>query len=179
MVGKSACGRWAFGKCCRYLFGTHLFWLCDRDAVKKLFEYDNPIPQLKRWGQEMLGYNFTLLHRSCCNMGDVDAINHQYDNTLIRAYMSKGATLHNASMLIHPESYAFPSLRYLTKKLSAEPPPSIASSPPPAGLHATAYLAIITPQRNRCRWVLTSCTSPRCITKLHSTSWLSSPSSSS
>jgi hypothetical protein len=58
----------------------------------------------------MLGYNFTLLHRSCRNMRDVDAINRQYDNTLICAYMSKGVTLHNASMLGHPESYAFPSL---------------------------------------------------------------------
>jgi hypothetical protein len=89
MVGESACGRWAFGKCRRYLFGEHFFWLCDCDAVKKLFEYDGPIPQLKRWGQEMLGYNFTLLHRSCRNMSDVDAINRQYDNTLICAYMSK------------------------------------------------------------------------------------------
>jgi hypothetical protein len=94
----------------------------------------------------MLGYNFTLLHCSCRNMRDVDTINFQYDNTLIRAYMLKGATLHNASMLSQPESYAFPSLRYLTKKLSAEPPPSIAVSPPPAGLHATACLTISTPQ---------------------------------
>jgi hypothetical protein len=89
MVGESACGRWAFGKCRHYLFGAHFFWLCDCDAVKKIFQYDGPIPQLKRWGQAMLGYNFTLLHRSCRNMRDVDAINRQYDSTLIRAYMSK------------------------------------------------------------------------------------------
>jgi hypothetical protein len=114
--------------------------------VKKLFEYYGPIPQLKRWGQEMLGYNFTLLHRSYRNMHDVDAINRQYDNTLICAYISKGATLHNVSVLSHPESYAFPSLRFLTKKLSAEPPPSISVSPPPAGLHVTACLTISTPQ---------------------------------
>jgi hypothetical protein len=48
MVSESACGRWAFGKLRRYLFGAHFFWLCDCDAVKKLFEYDGPIPHLKR-----------------------------------------------------------------------------------------------------------------------------------
>jgi hypothetical protein len=79
----------------------------------------------------MLGYNFTLLHRSCRNLRDVDAINRQYDNTLIRAYMSKGATLHNA---------------YLTKKLAAEPPPTTAVLPPAAGLHVTSCLTISTPQ---------------------------------
>jgi hypothetical protein len=47
MAGESACGRWAFGKCLRYLFGAHFFWLYDCDAVKKLFEYYGPIPQLK------------------------------------------------------------------------------------------------------------------------------------
>jgi hypothetical protein len=94
----------------------------------------------------MLGYNFTLLHRSCRNMSDVDAINRQYDNTLIRDYMSKGATLHNASMLSHPESYAVPSLRYLTKKLAAESPPTTAVLPPAAGLHVTSCLTISTPQ---------------------------------
>jgi hypothetical protein len=146
MVGESACGRWAFGKCRRYLFGAHFFWMCECDAVKKLFEYDEPIPQLKRRGQEMLGYKFTLLHRSCRNMRDVDAINRQYDNTLIRAYMSKGATLHNTSMLSHPESYAVPSLRYLTKKLAAEAPPTTAVLPPATGLHVTSCLTISTPQ---------------------------------
>jgi hypothetical protein len=49
MFGESSCGRWAFGKCRRYLFGAHFFWLCDCDAVKKLFEYDGLISQLKRW----------------------------------------------------------------------------------------------------------------------------------
>jgi hypothetical protein len=48
MFGESAFGRWAFVKFRRYLFGAHFFWLCDCDAVKKLFEYDGPIPHLKR-----------------------------------------------------------------------------------------------------------------------------------
>jgi hypothetical protein len=29
--------------------------MCDCDAVNELLEYDGPIPQIKRWAQEMLG----------------------------------------------------------------------------------------------------------------------------
>jgi hypothetical protein len=148
MVGESACGHWELSKCRRYIFGANLFWLGDCDVVRNIFEYDVPIPQLKRWGQDMLGCTFTLLYRSCRSMhndDDADAINRQYDNSLILTYISKGAALHNASMISHPESYTIASLRYLTKKLSAEPhhlSPS-QSHPPPFTRRWSSLLSVL------------------------------------
>jgi hypothetical protein len=98
--------------------------MCDFDAIKSLVDYEGSIKQLKRWEQELLGYNFTVLHRSCKFMRDVDALNRQYSNPLIAQYMAKSATLHQESLQSHLESYAFPSLRYLTHKMAAAPPPA-------------------------------------------------------
>jgi hypothetical protein len=108
MVGEAACGRWAFGKLNKYLYGTHFWWICDCDGMQILFGYDGPIKQLRRWGQEMLGYNCTLLHRSHQLMIDVDAINICYETGLIKTYMMKEVALHNDYLRCHPNSYAKP-----------------------------------------------------------------------
>jgi hypothetical protein len=122
MVGEAACGRWAFGKLKKYLYGAHFWWICDCDGMQILFGYDSPIKQLRRWGQEMLGYNCTLLHRSHQLMRDVDAINRRYEPGLIKTYMIKEAALHNDSRRRHPNSYAIPNLRYVNRHLAADPP---------------------------------------------------------
>jgi hypothetical protein len=122
MVGEAACGRWAFGKLMKYLYGSHFCWICDCDSMRILFGYDIPIKQLWRWGQDMLGYNCTLLHRSHQLMRDVDAINRRYETGLIKTYMTKEAALHNDSLCRHPNSYAIPNLRYMNRHLAADPP---------------------------------------------------------
>jgi hypothetical protein len=123
MVGEAACGQWAFGKLKKYLYGTHFWWICDYDGMRILFGYDGPIKQLRRWGQEMLGYNCTLLHRSHKLMRDVDAINRRYETGLIKTYMMKEAALYNDSLRCHPNAYAIPNLRYVDRHLAADPPP--------------------------------------------------------
>jgi hypothetical protein len=55
-------------------------------------------------------------------MRDVDVINRRYENDFIHTYMYTGDSLHNASMIGNPESYADSSLSYLTKKLTAMHP---------------------------------------------------------
>jgi hypothetical protein len=122
MEGEATCGRWAFGKLKKYLYGAHFWWICDCDGMRILFGYDGPIKQLRRWGQEMLGYNCTLLHRSHQLMRDVDAINRRYEPGLIKTYMTKEAALHNDSRRRHPNSYVIPNLRYFNRHLAADPP---------------------------------------------------------
>jgi hypothetical protein len=90
--------------------------------MRILFGYDGPIKQLRRWGQEMLGYNCTLLHRSHQLMRDVNAINRRYGPGLIKTYTTKEAALHNDSRRRHPNSYAIPNLRYANCHLAADPP---------------------------------------------------------
>jgi hypothetical protein len=123
MVGEAACGRWEFGKLDKYLCGTHFWWICDYDGMQTLFGYDGPIKQLRRWGQEMLGYNCTLHHRSHQLMRYVDAIKRRYETGLIKTYTMKQAALHSDSLRCHPNSYAIPNMRYVNRRLSADPPP--------------------------------------------------------
>jgi hypothetical protein len=124
-VDEAAAGRWAIGKCKRFIYGGHFFWLCDCDAVKDVVHYHGPLPHIKRWAQELLGYNVTVLHRSKCFMRDVDALNCRYGDELLTEYMVKSAALHNASIREHPESYVLSSLQYLTLRLAAAPPPTM------------------------------------------------------
>jgi hypothetical protein len=114
--------------------------------MRILFGYDGPIKQLRRWGHEMLGYNCTLLHRSHHLMRDVDAINRRYDTGLIKTYMMKEAALHSKSLRCHPHSYAVPNLRYVNRRLSAEPPPLSASNISDPAAIRTLMMTICSPR---------------------------------
>ena len=81
-VGEAACGRWAISQNRKYLWGQHFFWLCDCLAVKEIIDYSGPIDMILRWSQELLGYNFTIVHRPSQMMVDVDALTRRYDSAI-------------------------------------------------------------------------------------------------
>ena len=62
-TGEAACGRWAIAQNRRYLWGTHFYWLCDCLAIKQILDYDGDISIVCRWAQELLGYDFSIVHR--------------------------------------------------------------------------------------------------------------------
>ena len=86
-TGEGACGRWAIGQNRKYLWGCHFYWLCDCSAVKELLEYDGDIAMISRWAQELLGYHFTVIHRSARMMRDVDAITRRFGPMIARHMM--------------------------------------------------------------------------------------------
>jgi hypothetical protein len=98
MWGEPLAGRWAIGKCKPFVYGGHFLWLCGCDTVKYLLNYDAPVQQHKRWKQELMGHNFTVLCRSSKFMKDVDAMNHPYGDKLIQQCMVKSASLHQSSL---------------------------------------------------------------------------------
>jgi hypothetical protein len=102
MVGEAACGRWALSKLKKYLHGTHFWLIFDCGGMRILLGYDGPLKQLRRSGQEMLGYNCTFLHRFHQFMRDVEAINRRYEKGIIKTYTMKEAALHNYSLHCHP-----------------------------------------------------------------------------
>ena len=53
---------------------TNFYWLCDCSAIKEVLEYNGIIHQLKRWSQELLLFEFFIIHRPRKMMKDVDAI---------------------------------------------------------------------------------------------------------
>ena len=72
-VGEAACGRWAIAQNRKFLWGTHFYWICDCMAVQEILEYNGNIHVICRWAQELLGYNFTVLHRPAKMMADKEA----------------------------------------------------------------------------------------------------------
>ena len=80
---EAACGRWAIGQNRRFLWGSHFWWLCDCSAMTEILYYEGPIPMIGRWAQELLGYHFTVVHRSNRMMVDVDALSRRYDHYLL------------------------------------------------------------------------------------------------
>ena len=77
-TGEGACGRWAITQNRKYLWGCHFYWLCDCSAVKEILEYSGSIPMICRWAQELLGYQFSVIHRNCRMMADVDAFTRMF-----------------------------------------------------------------------------------------------------
>ena len=73
-VGEAACVRWAIAQNRKYLWGAHFFIICDCLAIQEILDYSGTIHMICRWAQELLGYNFTILHRPAKMMMDVDAL---------------------------------------------------------------------------------------------------------
>ena len=62
-LGEVATVRWAIGHLKRYLWGNHFWLLCDCISVKAILEYTGSITVVMQWAQELLAYNFTVVHR--------------------------------------------------------------------------------------------------------------------
>ena len=77
-TGEAASGRWSIGQNRKYLWGCHFWWVCDCSAVKEVLEYSGSIPMVCRWAQELLGYQFTVVHRPNRMMVDVDSLTRRY-----------------------------------------------------------------------------------------------------
>ena len=77
-IGEAASGRWSIRQNRRYLWGCHFWWICDCSAIKEVLEYSDTIPMVCRWVQELLGYQFTVVHRSNRIMVDVDSLTRRY-----------------------------------------------------------------------------------------------------
>ena len=103
-VGEAACGRWAISQNRMYLWGSHFYWMCDCAAVKEILDYDGNISMVCRWAQELLGYHFTVLHRSKHMMRDVDALTRRF-GPLIVQHMNTAAVLCHLDRDNRPAAY--------------------------------------------------------------------------
>ena len=77
-VGEICCGRWSIAQNKKFLWGHHFYWLCDCNTVQEVLDYDGSIHMIKRWSQELLGYQFSVVHRPAKMMTDVDALGRQF-----------------------------------------------------------------------------------------------------
>ena len=82
----------------------HFYWICDCFAIKKILEYDGSIPMICRWAQELLGYQFSVLHRNNRTTADVDVLTRRF-GPLIAEHYCIAAILHRRDGYRRPLTY--------------------------------------------------------------------------
>jgi hypothetical protein len=103
-VGETASGRWAISQNRKYLWGCHFYWMCDCSAVKEVLEYSGTIHFVMRWSQELLGYQFSVIHRNNRMMIDVDGLTRRF-GPLIAQYCMIASILSQRDRAHRPMSY--------------------------------------------------------------------------
>lgn len=125
-VGETACGRWSISQNRRFLWGNHFYWMCDCSAVKQeVLEYNGSISFVLWWAQELLCYNFTVVHRSAHMMVDVDGLSRR---PLITPHCLVALILSSKDRTNRPKAYdrySVPIIQYALKT----PSPPVLSSP--------------------------------------------------
>ena len=117
-TGEAASGRWAIGQNRNYLWGNHFYWMCDCSAVREVLEYDGTIHMICRWAQELLGYDFTCIHRCARMMADVDALTRRF-GSLISTHCVIASVLSTQDRLCKPSAYDASTFRsHSTSKLA-------------------------------------------------------------
>ena len=95
------------------LWGQHFYWLCDCAAIKEILEYSDSIYIICRWAQELLGYQFNVIHRSIKMMGDVDALSRKY-GLIICSHLQITHILKSGDEKSRPAAYFSHSLHTFT-----------------------------------------------------------------
>ena len=109
-VGEICCGRWAIAQNRKYLWGTTFYWICDCNSVKEVLDYSGSIHMVSRWAQELLGYNFSIIHRTWKMMVDVDALGRQYTPD-IENHIAIAALLRQQDNELRPDAYRLSKFR--------------------------------------------------------------------
>jgi hypothetical protein len=104
-VGEAACGRWAISQNRKFLWGNHFYWMCDCKAIREILEYDGTIAMISRWAQELLGYHFTVVHRSARMMVDVDGLTRRFGPS-VAEYIMIAKLLSDEDKQRRPSAYA-------------------------------------------------------------------------
>ena len=103
-VGEAAAVRWTISQNRHYLWGNNFWLVCDCIAIKEILEYEGTISQIYCWAQELLGYQFTAVHRSYKMMIDVDALSRRF-GPLIAQYCAIAYMLHSVYIGNRPHAY--------------------------------------------------------------------------
>ena len=84
--------------------------MCDCSAITEILEYEGNIPQICRWLQELLGYQFTVVHRNYKIMMDVDDLSRRF-GSLISTHCAIAYMLHYIDIKNRPDAYIGESCR--------------------------------------------------------------------
>ena len=105
-LGEITFGRCAISRFRKYLWGTLFYWMCNCNTIKEIIEYDGNIHQLKRWTQELLAYEFVIIHRVASMKKNVDSIS-RCVSPLVHQYNMTDVRLHSEDVTQCPFAYSF------------------------------------------------------------------------
>ena len=140
---EAASGRWSIEQNRKYLWGSYFWWICNCLAVEEVLEYDGTIPLVCRWAQELLGYQFTIVHRPNRMMANVDSLTRRY-GPLIAIHYIVSSILYHLDNVTRPLAYE-PTTFYNSATAKLTPPVfSAASTPVLHNGYITATCKILT-----------------------------------
>ena len=96
-VVEAASSCWGIAQNRIYLWGTHFYWICDCITLKEILECNGNISMVCCWDQKLLGYYFSILHRSEHVMRDIDAISRWF-GPLIAFHIFTASLLSNEEL---------------------------------------------------------------------------------
>ena len=76
--------------------------------MKEILDYTGSIHQLRRWLQELLGYEFAIIYRAASMMKDVDVLSRHID-VLIYRYLTQARGMRLVDIAKRPFAYSFDS----------------------------------------------------------------------
>ena len=79
--------------------------MCDCSAVKEILEYNGSSHQLRRWCQELMGYNFAIIHRKERMMRKVDTVSRRFRKT-ITLHVMQAHLMRSRDVLTRPLLYS-------------------------------------------------------------------------
>ena len=135
-AGEAACGRWAIAQNKRFVWGKYFYWLCDCAVIKEIFDYSGCIAMTCGWAQELLGYQFAVVHRPNKNMKDVDALSRNH-YPLVSLHLKIVACLHMHDTEKRPLAYA---RDYLEEHTSCRKLKKKATAPNPVAVLITSFI---------------------------------------
>ena len=77
--------------------------------MKEILEYTGSIHQLHRWSQELLGYEFAIIHRAASMMKDIDSLSH-YIDVFIHRCLTQVRGICLVDIAKRPFAYSFDSI---------------------------------------------------------------------
>ena len=82
------------------------YWICDYIGVKESLDYTGSIHQIRRWSQELFGYEFAIIHRAASMMKDVDGLSRHID-ILIHGFLTQANRMRVNDIALRSFAYSY------------------------------------------------------------------------
>ena len=86
--------------------GEIVFGIYDCTTVKEILVYFELVYQLRRWSQELMGYEYAFIHRPAKTMKDIDALSRLFGRN-VAAYLVQAIRIRQRDLVDRPTAYSF------------------------------------------------------------------------